>query len=62
MEALICNMKGDTWFYYKTPLEEGIVSVSGTLCSMKGIECLDRMQGPFIQVRILQMMGNHETA
>lgn len=57
-----CNMKGDIWFYYKTPLEGDIVSVSGTLCSMKGIECLDRMQGLFIQVGILQMMGNQETA
>ena len=55
-------MKGDIWFYYKTPLEGDIVSVSGTHCSMKGIECLDRMQGLFIQVGILQMMGNQETA
>lgn len=50
-------MKGDIWFYYKTPLEGDIVSVSGTHCSMKGIECLDRMQGLFVQVGILQMRG-----
>ena len=62
MEALFWNMKGDAWFYYKAPLEGDVISVSGTLCSMKGIECLDGMQGPFIWVGILQLMGNHETA
>lgn len=55
-------MKGDAWSYYKAPVEGDIVSVSGTLCSMKGIECPDGMQGPFIWVGILQLMGNHETA
>lgn len=61
-EALFCNMKGDTWFYYKACLEEDIVSVSGTLCSVNWGRASGQEAGPIHAGQNSMKDGDRETA